>query len=99
MQKPSSILILNLDTIKNEPVCPEKPVTLKGLKTFLIDQGLSLPKQITELIEDTDIFCKAFYYSKNGPLLMIFELGVKAKEGQEEKRQVQDDIGVACSTA
>ena len=77
-------MILNLDTIKEGPVCRTRPVTITGLKTFLTAQGVNLAKHITELIEDTDILCRAFYYSKYGALLMMFELRFDANEGQEE---------------
>jgi hypothetical protein len=76
-------MTLDLDTIKERPVYRIGPVTIKGLKTFLIGQGISLPDQIIELIEDKDISCKAFFYSKYGPLLLMFELkfDVTTEEG------------------
>jgi hypothetical protein len=80
-------MTLNLDTIKEELVYRIKPETIRGLKTFLTDQGVNLPQHIRELIKDTDTFCEAFYYSKYGPLLMMFELRFNAKEGQEEDRK------------
>jgi hypothetical protein len=72
---PSTLMIPDIAGVKDgEPVFITKPIRLKGknLKTLL--GKFKLDKKVMDLIEDTSISCEAFYYTIEGPLLMMFAL-------------------------
>jgi hypothetical protein len=71
----STIMIPDLDKIAEGPLYITKPVRIKGynLKTFLKNK-VSLPSKVENFIADAEISCEAFYYTKSGPLLMMFAL-------------------------
>ena len=72
----STLMIPDLGTIGEGPVYITKPVVLAGdkLKAFLKKKGVDLPDPVANLVEDTSISCEAFYYTKSGPLIMMFAL-------------------------
>jgi hypothetical protein len=76
--KPSTLMIPDVAGVATgEPVFITKPIRIDGknLKVFLNEKGVKdIPKGISDLIEDTKISCEAFYYTKDGPLLMMFAL-------------------------
>lgn len=79
--KPSTLMIPDVTNIeKGQPVYITKPIRIngEGLKNFLSEKGVSLPEAVTNLIEKTEISCEAFYYTKDGPLLMMFALKLEA---------------------
>jgi hypothetical protein len=71
----STIMIPDLDKIGEGPVYITKPVRIKGdnLKKFLKDK-VTLPGKVENFIADAEISCEAFYFTKSGPLLMVFAL-------------------------
>ena len=76
----STIMIPDLDKIGEGPVYITKPVRIKGsnLKKFLQSKGITLPNKdpgnVEKFVADAEISCEAFYYTKSGPLLMVFAL-------------------------
>lgn len=76
--QPSTLMIPDVAGVADgKPVYITKPIRIDGknLKNFLAKkQGVNLPKEISDLIEDTKISCEAFYYSKHGPMLLMFAL-------------------------
>lgn len=92
--QPSTLMIPDVTRVKDgEPVYITKPIRIKGanLKTFLSKKGVTLPEAVTKLIEDTSISCEAFYYSHEGPLLMMFAL--KFEEGLIASLTGDADLG------
>lgn len=66
--KTSYLMIPDATNItKGQPVYITKPVTLEGkhLETYLNGKGVSMPKQVKDLLKTTSISCNAFYFSKN----------------------------------
>lgn len=75
--QPSTLMIPDVTGIsKGQPVYITKPIRINGknLKAFLANKKVDLPKPVSDLIEDTSISCEAFYWTKDGPLLMMFAL-------------------------
>ena len=75
--QPSTLMIPDVTGIsKGQPVYITKPIRINGknLKDFLANKQVNLPKPVSDLIEDTSISCEAFYWTKDGPLLMMFAL-------------------------
>jgi len=76
----STIIIPDLDKVGEGPVYITKPVRIKGdnLKKFLQGRGINLPNKdpgnVEKFVADVEISCEAFYYTKSGPLLMVFAL-------------------------
>ena len=92
--KPSTLMIPDVAGVATgEPVFITKPIRINGknLKAFLKNKGVELPDAINNLIEDTQISCEAFYYTKNGPLLMMFAL--KFEEGLIASLTGDEDLG------
>ena len=92
--EPSTLMIPDVSKIKDgQPVYITKPIRINGenLKKFLDKKEVSLPNEVTALIENTKISCEAFYYTKDGPLLMMFEL--KLKGGLIESVTGDEDLG------
>ncbi|MDL1973960.1 MAG: hypothetical protein LWX55_04095 [Deltaproteobacteria bacterium] len=91
--KPSILMIPDVAGKTGGPVFTTKPILINGanLKTFLQKKGVDLPKEISNLIEDTKISCDAFYYTQNEPLLMMF--GLKLDKGLIESLTGDKDIG------
>lgn len=58
------------------PVFITKPVVLelRKLQTFLQNKQVSLPEPVTNLLNDANLECNAFYFRNNGPMLMMFSL-------------------------
>ena len=56
----------------------------KDLMNFLEHAGIKMPEVLMESahIADTKVSCEAFYYTTNGPLLIMFELAFRDKEGK-----------------
>ncbi len=77
--KPSTLMIPDASKVKDgKPVYITKPIRIKGdkLKPFLIEklgEG-KIPANVMALIANTSISCEAFYYTKDGPLLIMFAL-------------------------
>lgn len=74
---PSTLMIPDVTGIsKGQPVYITNPIRINGknLKAFLANKKIDLPKPVSDLIEDTQISCEAFYWTQNGPLLMMFAL-------------------------
>jgi hypothetical protein len=92
---PSTLMIPDISGIsKGAPVYITKPVRINGknLKAFLANKKVDLPEQVSNLIEDTQISCEAFYYSQApGPLLMMFAL--KFEDGLIESLTGDADLG------
>jgi hypothetical protein len=92
--KPSTLMIPDVAGVATgEPVFITKPIRINGenLKTFLKNKGVKLPEALSNLIEDTKISCEAFYYTKDGPLLMMFAL--KFEEGLITSLTHDEDLG------
>ncbi len=92
--KPSTLMIPDVAGVATgEPVFITKPIRIDGknLKAFLKNKGVELPDAINNLVEDTQISCEAFYYTKNGPLLMMFAL--KFEEGLIASLTGDEDLG------
>ncbi len=92
--QPSTLMIPDVAGVATgEPVYITKPIRIKGenLKKFLANKGVTLPDAITNLIEDTQISCEAFYYSNNGPMLLMFAL--KFEEGLIASLTGDADLG------
>ena len=76
----STVMIPDLAKIGDGPVYITKPVRIKGdnLKKFLQARGINLPNKdpgnVEKFVADVEISCEAFYYTKSGPLLMVFAL-------------------------
>ena len=80
----STVMIPDLAKIGDGPVYITKPVTIDGgnLRTFLKSKGIFAdtekgPTPWEKLIADAKISCEAFYYTKDGPLLMVFQIELK----------------------
>ena len=92
--KPSTLMIPDVAGVATgEPVFITKPIRIDGknLKAFLKNKGVDLKESINNLIEDTQISCEAFYYTQNGPLLMMFAL--KFEEGLIASLTGDEDLG------
>lgn len=92
--KPSTLMIPDVGKIKEgQPVYITKPIRINGenLKDFLKVKGVSLPDAVSNLIEDTKISCEAFYWTQDGPLLMMFAL--KFEEGLIGKLTEEPELG------
>lgn len=92
--EPSTLMIPDVSKINDgEPVYITKPIKIDGknLKAFLTTKKVTLPEKVTKLIEDTKISCEAFYYTNNGPLLMMFAL--KFETGLIETLTNDKDLG------
>ena len=84
----STVMIPDLAKIGDGPVYITKPVTIRGnnLKLFLKSKGIfpdpekekdKKPSPLEKFIADANISCEAFYYTKDGPLLMVFQIELK----------------------
>jgi len=101
--KPSTLMIPDVGGIsKGSPVYITKPIRIDGknLKAFFVAKGVTLPDALTGLIEDTKISCEAFYYTNNGPLLMMFALKfdqglIKSLTGDDALGQLFDVQGAS----
>lgn len=92
--KPSTLMIPDVAGVADgEPVFITKPIRINGenLKAFLTNKGVELPEAISKLIEDTKISCEAFYYTKDGPLLLMFAL--KFEDGLIASLTGDEDLG------
>lgn len=77
---PSTLMIPDVGGVKDgKPVFITKPIRINGenLKAFLQNKGVSLPDPLPSLIENTQISCEAFYWTKAGPMLMMFAINFK----------------------
>ena len=85
---PSTLMIPDaLNITKGAPVYITKPIRIDGknLKDFLTAKKISLPPAIggdgtdknPGLIANLKISCEAFYFTTDGPLLMMFALTVQ----------------------
>lgn len=76
--KPSTLMIPDVTGVAagTSPVYITKPIRIDGknLKAYFVDKGLTLPDALASLIDDTKISCEAFYFTKTGPMLMMFAL-------------------------
>jgi len=96
--KPSTLMIPDVTKVKDEggPIYITRPIRITGkkLKDFLAKKG-TLPQEVSslikDLIEDTSISCEAFYFTTNGPLLMMFQL--KFDQGLIKTLTKDDDLG------
>jgi hypothetical protein len=91
---PSTLMIPDVTRIsEGQPVYITKPIRINGanLKTFLVNKKVSLPDKLSNLIEDTKISCEAFYWTQDGPLLMMFAL--KFDKGLIESLTGDKDLG------
>jgi hypothetical protein len=91
---PSTLMIPDVTRIsEGQPVYITKPIRIDGanLKTFLTKKGVNLDAKVVKLIEDTKISCEAFYWTKDGPLLMMFAL--KFDKGLIETLTGDADLG------
>lgn len=91
---PSTLMIPDVGKVAvGAPVYITRPIRINGknLKNFLDTKKVTLPDEIKNLIEDTMISCEAFYYTKDGPLLMMFEL--KFQDGLIETLTKDADLG------
>lgn len=77
--KPSTLMITDVSNIDGQPVYITKPIRINGknLKGFLENKKIDLPDRVKALIDETKISCEAFYYTKDGPLLMMFALKIE----------------------
>jgi hypothetical protein len=78
--KLSTLMIPDVGEVKNgAPVYITNPVRINGenLSDFLKEKGIDLGEKVNKFIGKTKISCEAFYYSKDGPLLMVFALTFK----------------------
>ena len=92
--KPSTLMIPDVTKVsEGAPVFITKPVVLEleKFKTFLQNKKIELPEPIAELLTDTSIGCNAFYFSNNGPQLMMFEISFK--KGLIESLTGDADLG------
>lgn len=92
--QPANLMIPDVTGVKDgEPVYIDKPIRIKGanLKNFLAKKNITLPDAVTNLIEDTQISCEAFYYSNNGPMLLMFAL--KFEDGLIASLTGDEDLG------
>lgn len=92
--QPSTLMIPDVAGVKDgEPVYITKPIRISGehLKKFLAKKGVDLPEAVSNLIEDTKISCEAFYYTKDGPMLLMFAL--KFEEGLIASLTGDKDLG------
>jgi len=90
---PSTLMIPDAGGVKDgKPVFITKPIRINGenLKNFLGKKGVELPDPLTKLIQNTQISCEAFYYTKDGPLLMIF--AIKFEGGLIKTLTGDDDL-------
>ncbi len=90
---PSTLMIPDVAGVaKGEPVFITKPIRLNGknLKAFFDKKEIKLPDEVKNLIADTSISCEAFYYTNNGPLLMMFAL--KFEEGLIKTLTKSDEL-------
>lgn len=91
---PSTLMIPDVTRIsEGQPVYITKPIRINGanLKTFLAKKKVKLPENLANLIEDTKISCEAFYWTQDGPLLMMFAL--KFDKGLIESLTGDADLG------
>jgi hypothetical protein len=96
----STIMITNLKEFDG-PVYITSPVKIDGknLEKLIEDKPLNikLPAKVKECIKDGMISCEAFYYTKTGPLLMVFQLkfekGLLTDLGGEELGNLFDIQG------
>jgi len=83
--KPSVLMIPDVTKVKDgAPVYITKPIRIKGehLEHFLTGKNIKLPENVSKLIATTKISCEAFYYSKDGPLVMMFALNFADEKGE-----------------
>lgn len=91
---PSTLMIPDVQGLSTgKPVFITKPIRIKGknLKAFLAKKFPNLPEKLKDLIEDTSISCEAFYWTQDGPLLMMFAL--KFDKGLIETLTGDKDLG------
>lgn len=101
--KPSTLMIPDITGVKTgEPVFITKPIRINGenLEAFLKEKKVVLPGEISDLIGKTQISCEAFYYTKDGPLLLMFALVfkeglIKTLTGDESLGKLFDVQGAA----
>lgn len=75
--KPSTVVISDVTRIgEGAPVYITKPMILefKKLEAFLEGNGVQMDSSLKGFMRGIDLSCDAFYYSHNGPLLMMFSL-------------------------
>ena len=92
--KPSTLMIPDVTKVKDGggPIYITKPIRITGknLKGFLTAKKITLPKEVSDLIEDSSISCEAFYFTTSGPLLMMFQL--KFDQGLIKTLTKDDDL-------
>ena len=75
--KPSTLMIPDVAGVeKGEPIFITRRISLNGdnLEAFLKKEQITLPEKLAGVLRKGSISCEALYYSKDGPLLMIFEV-------------------------
>ena len=77
--KTSVLTIPDIGAVKSgeSPVYITKPIKLElaRLNKFLKNKKVTLPDEVSRLLNDTSLSCDAFYFTANGgPLLMFFQL-------------------------
>jgi len=90
---PSTLMIPDVGGVKDgKPVFITKPIRINGenLKAFLKNKDVTLPPPLPDLIGNTQISCEAFYWTKAGPMLMMF--AVTFKEGLIKTLTGDDDL-------
>ncbi len=97
----ATIMITDLKEFDG-PVYITSPVKIRGanLKILLEKKAnVKLNERVAKCIEDGMISCEAFYYTKSGPLLMVFQLnfekGLLTDLGGEEVGDLFDIHGAS----
>jgi hypothetical protein len=95
----STIMITDLKEFDG-PVYITNPVRINGANLKKLLEGkVRLDDKVKKCIEDGMISCEAFYYTKSGPLLMVFQLnfekGLLTDLGGEEVGNLFDIHGAS----
>lgn len=102
--KPSTLVIADVTKVTAEtnaaPVYLTRPISLKfdNLMKFLQSKGVDIPKELGGFMAAIELSCDAFYFSKDGPLLMMFSLAntegiIKSLTGDDDLGQLFDVNG------
>ena len=89
-EQPSTLMLPNIGGGKTEAFLT-KPIKIsfEHLEKYLKTKEVELPKEVKGVLKAGYVACEAFYYQKDGPMLMMFEGGFGADEEEIKKKEAE----------
>ena len=86
----SSLVIPDVKGVKEKtPIFISKPIKITGkdLIAFLQSKDIKIPENFS-IVEKSSVSCQAFYYTKEGPRLMMFQVSFNETDADGKKDEL-----------